>query len=303
MAPPMSQVFLASRNRKKIEEMERLLRQFVPGVVVLGLEDVAAYAEPIEDQPTFEGNALLKARAGLRATGLPSLADDSGLCVDALNGMPGVLSARWSGQPKDDQRNNRLLLEQLVEGPRAHRCAQAELQLAVQVVRGLLQLRERLQHVGVAPRRREVQAQADLVLRGVHEPWHVEGEQVPALAPAQERAQVGRVLAGAPERERIGADRRSGGVAQQHRAQVAEARAQHRVDLVDLHVARGDEPVAQQLGHAFARRLAAECPGCAAEADWRAAVATAGDLAPFDARVVDGRDVNAFALLADPVRP
>ena len=56
---------------------------------MVGLDDVAAYDEPVEDQPTFEGNALLKARAGLAATGLPSLADDSGLCVDALNGMPG----------------------------------------------------------------------------------------------------------------------------------------------------------------------------------------------------------------------
>lgn len=123
MAPPMSQVFLASRNRKKIEEMERLLRQFVPGVVVLGLEDVAAYAEPIEDQPTFEGNALLKARRGFEVTGLPSLADDSGLCVDALNGMPGVLSARWAGPPKSDARNNELLLAQLHDVPDERRGA------------------------------------------------------------------------------------------------------------------------------------------------------------------------------------
>ena len=80
--------------------MERILREHLPAVEVLGLDDVAAYDEPVEDQPTFEGNALLKARAGLAATGLPSLADDCGLCVDALNGMPGVLSARWSGPPK-----------------------------------------------------------------------------------------------------------------------------------------------------------------------------------------------------------
>ena len=93
----MSQVFLASRNAKKLAEMERILRQHLPSVEVLGLDDVAAYDEPVEDQPTFEGNALLKARAGLAHTGLPSLADDSGLCVDALNGMPGVLSARWAG--------------------------------------------------------------------------------------------------------------------------------------------------------------------------------------------------------------
>ncbi len=113
----MSQVFLASRNAKKLAEMERILREHLPSVEVLGLDDVAAYDEPVEDQPTFEGNALLKARAGLAATGLPSIADDSGLCVDALNGMPGVLSARWSGPPKDDERNNALLLAQLDDVP------------------------------------------------------------------------------------------------------------------------------------------------------------------------------------------
>ena len=105
----MSRVFLASRNAKKLAEMQRILRQHLPSVEVLGLDDVPAYDEPVEDQPTFEGNALLKARAGLAHTGLPSLADDSGLCVDALNGMPGVLSARWAGPPvrrTDGPRNN-----------------------------------------------------------------------------------------------------------------------------------------------------------------------------------------------------
>ena len=117
-------VFLASRNGKKIEEMRRILGEHLPGLEVLGLDDVAPYDEPVEDQPTFEGNALLKARAGLAATGLPSLADDSGLCVDALNGMPGVLSARWSGQPKSDERNNALLLDQLADVPDERRGAE-----------------------------------------------------------------------------------------------------------------------------------------------------------------------------------
>lgn len=116
-------VFLASRNPKKLAEMQRILDPLVPGIEVLGLDDVAAYDEPVEDQPTFEGNALLKARAAVAATGLPSLADDSGLCVDALNGMPGVLSARWSGPPKDDDRNNRLLLAQLEDVPDERRAA------------------------------------------------------------------------------------------------------------------------------------------------------------------------------------
>ncbi|MBO0844862.1 MAG: non-canonical purine NTP pyrophosphatase [Nocardioides sp.] len=104
--------------------MRRILAEHLPDVEVLGLDDVPAYDEPVEDQPSFEGNALLKASAGLAATGLPSVADDSGLCVDALNGMPGVLSARWSGHPRSDDRNNTLLLDQLHDVPddrrRAH---------------------------------------------------------------------------------------------------------------------------------------------------------------------------------------
>ena len=109
----MTQVFLASRNAKKLAEMQRILAEHMPDIKVLGLDDVPPYDEPAETEPTFEGNALLKAHAAVAATGLPSLADDSGLCVDALNGMPGVLSARWAGRAKDDAANNRLLLEQL----------------------------------------------------------------------------------------------------------------------------------------------------------------------------------------------
>ncbi len=120
----MSQVFLASRNPKKLEELRRILSELVPGVEVLGLDDVTPYDEPAETEPTFEGNALLKARAGVAATGLPSLADDSGLCVDALNEMPGVLSARWAGVKKDDAANNALLLEQLADVPEERRGAE-----------------------------------------------------------------------------------------------------------------------------------------------------------------------------------
>jgi XTP/dITP diphosphohydrolase len=120
-----AQVFLASRNPKKLAEMQRILAEALPGsgIEVLGLDDVTPYDEPVEDESTFTGNALLKARAGLTATRLPSVADDSGLCVDALNGMPGVLSARWSGRPKSDQRNNELLLDQLHDVPDDRRAA------------------------------------------------------------------------------------------------------------------------------------------------------------------------------------
>lgn len=119
----MTQIFLASRNAKKLQEMRRILNEYVPDLEVLGLDDVAPYDEPAETEPTFEGNALIKARAAVEATGLPSLADDSGLCVDALNGMPGVLSARWAGTAKDDAANNRLLLEQLADVPDERRGA------------------------------------------------------------------------------------------------------------------------------------------------------------------------------------
>ena len=108
--------------------MQRILAEHLPDVEVLGLDDVAPYDEPAETEPSFEGNAVLKAMAGVRATGLPSLADDSGLCVDALNGMPGVLSARWAGvsdaprQEKDDA-NNALLLAQLADVPDERRGA------------------------------------------------------------------------------------------------------------------------------------------------------------------------------------
>lgn len=123
----MKQVVLASNNAKKLAELRRILEPLVPGIEVLGLADFPAYDEPAETEPTFEGNALIKARACLAVTGLPSLADDSGLCVDRLNGMPGVLSARWSGVPKDeggDAANNALLLSQLADVPDELRTAQ-----------------------------------------------------------------------------------------------------------------------------------------------------------------------------------
>jgi len=119
----VTRVVLASGNAKKLAELRRILEPLVPGVEVLGLRDVEPYDEPAETEPTFEGNALIKARAAVAATGLPALADDSGLCVDALNGMPGVLSARWAGVVKDDAANNRLLLAQLADVPDERRTA------------------------------------------------------------------------------------------------------------------------------------------------------------------------------------
>jgi XTP/dITP diphosphohydrolase len=116
-------VVLATRNAQKLAELRRIVAPEAPDVQVLGLADVAAYPEPAETERTFEGNALLKARACVAATGLPALADDSGLAVDVLNQMPGVRSARWAGPGASDQENNALLLRQLVDVPAAERTA------------------------------------------------------------------------------------------------------------------------------------------------------------------------------------
>lgn len=110
-------VLLASRNPKKLAELRRILAPALPGVDVVGLDDVPPYAEVPESGATFTDNALLKAREGHRRTGLPTVADDSGLTVEALNGMPGVLSARWAGSHGDDEANLRLVLDQVSHVP------------------------------------------------------------------------------------------------------------------------------------------------------------------------------------------
>jgi XTP/dITP diphosphohydrolase len=117
------QVVLATNNAKKLTELRRVLAEAAPAVEVLGLADLPSYPEPPETEPTFEGNALLKARACVEATGLASLADDSGICVDVLNQMPGVRSARWSGVRATDADNNELLLRQLEDVPDERRGA------------------------------------------------------------------------------------------------------------------------------------------------------------------------------------
>ena len=111
-------LLVASRNAKKLAELRRVLAsEGIVGIEPVGLDEVAEYAEEPEDGATFAENALIKARSGALATGLPCLADDSGLAVDALNGMPGVLSARWAGRHGDDAANNALLLAQLSDVP------------------------------------------------------------------------------------------------------------------------------------------------------------------------------------------
>ena len=112
----MVKVLVASRNQGKVRELEQVLRELnIEGVELVSLHDAPSYPDPVEDGLTFVDNALLKARAGAKATGLPCVADDSGLTVKALNGMTGILSARWSGNHGDDQANNDLLLAQMTD--------------------------------------------------------------------------------------------------------------------------------------------------------------------------------------------
>ncbi|KOV82333.1 nucleoside-triphosphate diphosphatase [Nocardia sp. NRRL S-836] len=115
---------LASRNAKKLRELQRIVvAEDLSGIEVLSLSDVPEFPEAPETAPDFEGNALAKARDAAAATGLVSVADDSGLAVDELNGMPGVLSARWSGRHGDDDANLDLLLGQLGDVPDERRGA------------------------------------------------------------------------------------------------------------------------------------------------------------------------------------
>jgi XTP/dITP diphosphohydrolase len=119
----MTKLLLATRNVGKLAELQRLLESAVPGVEVLGLRDVDDYPEAPETGASFVENALLKAREAVKYTGLPAVADDSGLTVDALNGMPGILSARWSGTHGDDDANTALLLNQIADVPDERRGA------------------------------------------------------------------------------------------------------------------------------------------------------------------------------------
>ncbi|MGV9808124.1 RdgB/HAM1 family non-canonical purine NTP pyrophosphatase [Micromonospora chersina] len=121
----MNTVLLATRNRKKLVELQRILDGALGAhrIALLGLDDVEEYPELPESGLTFGENALIKAREGCRRTGLPTIADDSGLAVDALNGMPGVFSARWAGSHGDDRANLQLVLDQIADLPDEHRGA------------------------------------------------------------------------------------------------------------------------------------------------------------------------------------
>lgn len=112
----------ATRNDHKVEEVRRILQAAGAKIDIVPLP--ANAPEVVESGASFEANALIKARAASLHTGLPAIADDSGLCVDALHGMPGIHSARWSGRHGDDAASVDLLLGQLAETPRVRRGAQ-----------------------------------------------------------------------------------------------------------------------------------------------------------------------------------
>lgn len=118
-----SRVVLATKNRRKLDELHRILDTEGLDVELLGVDAFPDLPHIAETESSFAGNALLKAREIARITGLAAVADDSGLCVDALNGMPGILSARWAGRHGDDDANLDLLLGQLADVPDRRRTA------------------------------------------------------------------------------------------------------------------------------------------------------------------------------------
>ena len=121
----MSQkLVLATRNSGKIIEFRRILEEIAPGAVeLISVNQFPELIDVEETGSTFEENSLLKARYTSEATGLPAIADDSGLCIDALGGAPGIFSARWAGKHGDDQANLEKVLEQLKDVPEEKRGA------------------------------------------------------------------------------------------------------------------------------------------------------------------------------------
>ena len=115
---------LATRNQGKIIEFRRILDALAPGAIqLIGVDQFPDLVDVEETGSTFEENSLLKSRYTCQATGLPAIADDSGLCVDALGGEPGIFSARWAGSHGNDQANLEKVLEQLKDVPYEKRTA------------------------------------------------------------------------------------------------------------------------------------------------------------------------------------
>ena len=124
-APDGAALVLATHNPGKLAELRAVLAPLAPGLDPRSIISAASLGapEPVEDGLSFAANAEIKARALARATGLPAVADDSGLCVDVLGGAPGIFSARWCGRHGDDAANLRLLLDQISDVADPHRTA------------------------------------------------------------------------------------------------------------------------------------------------------------------------------------
>jgi XTP/dITP diphosphohydrolase len=120
----VNRIVLATRNAHKVGELRAILAELGLEVDLVGVTAYPDVPDVAETELSFGGNALLKARAVAAATGLPAIADDSGICVDALNGMPGIFSARWAGKHGDDAANLDLLLAQMSDVSDEHRGAQ-----------------------------------------------------------------------------------------------------------------------------------------------------------------------------------
>lgn len=121
---PAATVVVATGNAHKVVEIEAILSPVMPGVRFVALGELGDYPDPVEDGETFFENALIKARAALAQTGLAmAVADDSGLCVDALDGAPGIFSARWAGEHGNDEANNQKLLRLMADVPDGSRTA------------------------------------------------------------------------------------------------------------------------------------------------------------------------------------
>lgn len=121
-----ARLVLATRNEHKVGELRAILAPLLPQLDPADIVGVSEFdiPEAVEDEVTFAGNALIKARSVAQATGLPAIADDSGICVDAMGGAPGVFSARWCGKHGDDEANLRLLLAQMSDVPDRYRGAE-----------------------------------------------------------------------------------------------------------------------------------------------------------------------------------
>jgi XTP/dITP diphosphohydrolase len=116
-------VVVATRNRHKVTEIGVLLAEAGLAIEPVTIDEIAPDAALVENEETFEGNALAKARQASIACGLPAIADDSGIEADALGGAPGVRSARWAGEPCDDARNNEKMLREMAGVPAEKRTA------------------------------------------------------------------------------------------------------------------------------------------------------------------------------------